>query len=332
MTNFAPYRYINHLHREIRRCHVILILRTLRSVTYTRKGSPPPPCLLWGTPTPPSNKQAVFSTLEHRGRFLCHRQSPHGVNRSFSEPLPGRFLQRWADQTVFQPTSDSITCSEKTCLGRLPASQTHDFNRIGRLLSRHNIRSVGLNTHPFQEGDTQFPETCERWFGAECCQIYNGKIGRAIDRSQAAPALRMLSNQTKWPWPKTALPWLARGLFNSMLMKAVQTSETSVNFYQSTRHNKPKQSHLYTRRRRTWNCIHNNSNCGCIFAYSSKTDPLNLECLFLVTRKRFQKGQKFRKTVLSSSTSEDGFRSSRTKQNRRAALRQKLFDSARRLK
>jgi hypothetical protein len=35
----------------------------------------------------------------------------------------------------------------------------------------------------------------------------------------------------------------------ALMMKAVSTSETSVNFYQATRRNNPEDSHLHTRRR-----------------------------------------------------------------------------------
>jgi hypothetical protein len=35
----------------------------------------------------------------------------------------------------------------------------------------------------------------------------------------------------------------------ALMMKAASTSETSVNFYQTTRRNNPEDSRLYTRRR-----------------------------------------------------------------------------------
>jgi hypothetical protein len=35
----------------------------------------------------------------------------------------------------------------------------------------------------------------------------------------------------------------------ALMMEAASTSETSVNFYQTTRRNNPEDSHLYTRRR-----------------------------------------------------------------------------------
>jgi hypothetical protein len=41
----------------------------------------------------------------------------------------------------------------------------------------------------------------------------------------------------------------ARGLVIALMMEAASTSETSVNFCQTTRRNNPEDSHLHTRRR-----------------------------------------------------------------------------------
>jgi hypothetical protein len=44
----------------------------------------------------------------------------------------------------------------------------------------------------------------------------------------------------------------ARGLLIALMMEAASNSETSVNFYQTTRHNNPEDSHLlHTRRLET---------------------------------------------------------------------------------
>jgi hypothetical protein len=43
--------------------------------------------------------------------------------------------------------------------------------------------------------------------------------------------------------------FFARGLLIALMMEAVSTSKTSVNFYQTTRRNNPEDSHLHTRRR-----------------------------------------------------------------------------------
>jgi hypothetical protein len=40
----------------------------------------------------------------------------------------------------------------------------------------------------------------------------------------------------------------------ALMMKAASTSETTVTFYQTTRHNKPEDSHLHTRRSQNLKC------------------------------------------------------------------------------
>jgi hypothetical protein len=47
---------------------------------------------------------------------------------------------------------------------------------------------------------------------------------------------------------KMAVFWVA-AMIIALMMEAINTSETSVNFYQTTRRNNPEDSHLYTRRR-----------------------------------------------------------------------------------
>jgi hypothetical protein len=43
--------------------------------------------------------------------------------------------------------------------------------------------------------------------------------------------------------------WLARGLLIALMMGTAKTSETLVNFYQTTLRYNPEDSHLYTHRR-----------------------------------------------------------------------------------
>jgi hypothetical protein len=47
---------------------------------------------------------------------------------------------------------------------------------------------------------------------------------------------------------KVAVFWVVAP-FNVLLIEAANTSETSVNFYQTTRRNNPEDSHLHTRSR-----------------------------------------------------------------------------------
>jgi hypothetical protein len=62
-----------------------------------------------------------------------------------------------------------------------------------------------------------------------------------------------------------------RGLI-ALMMKAVSTSETSVNFYQRIRHNIPEESHLHTRLRENLNC-HKRKNC---FQLADTSKPLSI--------------------------------------------------------
>jgi hypothetical protein len=46
---------------------------------------------------------------------------------------------------------------------------------------------------------------------------------------------------------KTTVFWVVAPII-ALMMEAASTSETSVNFYQTTRRNNPEDSHLHTRR------------------------------------------------------------------------------------
>jgi hypothetical protein len=46
---------------------------------------------------------------------------------------------------------------------------------------------------------------------------------------------------------------LAASIISALMMEAANTSETTVYFYQTTRHNSPEDSHFYTRRRENSN-------------------------------------------------------------------------------
>jgi hypothetical protein len=48
---------------------------------------------------------------------------------------------------------------------------------------------------------------------------------------------------------------LLRGLLITLIMEEASASETSVNFYQTTRRSNPKESHFHTRRHENLNVI-----------------------------------------------------------------------------
>jgi hypothetical protein len=55
---------------------------------------------------------------------------------------------------------------------------------------------------------------------------------------------------------------LATSIIIAMVMESASTSETSVNFYRTTRRNIPQDSHLHTRRRENLKSHLNNTSFG----------------------------------------------------------------------
>jgi hypothetical protein len=92
----------------------------------------------------PSNKQAVLSTLVHRARALCNQESLHAElvflknvfrQNVYSDRQIHRVLNRRPNMSQPEDNPDSVAF--------LPYVGTI-FNRISGVLSRHNIKSVGL--------------------------------------------------------------------------------------------------------------------------------------------------------------------------------------------
>jgi hypothetical protein len=100
--------------------------------------------LVTGSHHHPSNKQAVLSTQVHKARALCNQCSLHAElvflrdvirQNGYNDRQIHRVLNR--RQNISQPDvkPDSVAF--------LPHVGT-EFNRISRVLSRHNVKSVGL--------------------------------------------------------------------------------------------------------------------------------------------------------------------------------------------
>jgi hypothetical protein len=92
----------------------------------------------------PSNKQAVLSTLIHRARALCDEDSLKAgllfLKDVFRENgYNDRQIQRALNRRPHLPQPDN----EPHSVAFLPFVGTV-FNRISRVLARHNIKSVGL--------------------------------------------------------------------------------------------------------------------------------------------------------------------------------------------
>jgi hypothetical protein len=82
-----------------------------------------------------------------------------------------------------------------------------------------------------------------RRFRGACCLHHQG------DEWEPASAAKVLPGPTG---SYMSNRFLARGLLIALMMEASSTSETSVNFYQTTRSNIPEDSHLLCREAFIW--------------------------------------------------------------------------------
>jgi hypothetical protein len=134
----------------------------------------------------PSNKQAVLSTLIHRARVLCHEDSLQAelafLKDVFKENgYNDRQINRALNRRPHLPQPD-----KPHSVAFLPFVGTI-FNRISRVLTRHNIKSVGLPhmklsilLRPVKDhlglrtrGVYKIP--------CECGRVYIGQTGRSVD-------------------------------------------------------------------------------------------------------------------------------------------------------
>jgi hypothetical protein len=86
----------------------------------------------------PSNKQAVLSTLIHRARPLCDEDSLQAELVFLKDIFKGNGYNA-LNRRPYLPQPDN----EPHSVAFLPFVGTV-FNRISRVLARHNIKSVGL--------------------------------------------------------------------------------------------------------------------------------------------------------------------------------------------
>jgi transposase len=135
----------------------------------------------------PSNKQAVLSTLIHRARALCDEDNLQadlvflkGVFRE--NGYSDRQIHRTLNRRPLLPQPDNTPHS----VAFLPFVGTV-FNRIRRVLARHNIKSVGL---PHTKLSSLLRPVKDH-FGlrtpgvyripCECGRVYIGQTGRSVD-------------------------------------------------------------------------------------------------------------------------------------------------------
>jgi hypothetical protein len=87
----------------------------------------------------PSNKQAVLCTLIHRARALCDEDSLQAELVLLKDVYKDRQIHRALNRRPHlpQPDNESHSVAFLLFVGTV-------FNRISRVLGRHNIKSVGL--------------------------------------------------------------------------------------------------------------------------------------------------------------------------------------------
>jgi hypothetical protein len=105
----------------------------------------------------PSSKQAVLSTVVHRARALCDKESLHEELEFLKSTFRENGYSLKQIQHALNPVVRTPKLNNKpTSVALLPYAQT-TYSRISRMLVKHNIRSVGLPP----EENLRFPMSCE---------------------------------------------------------------------------------------------------------------------------------------------------------------------------
>jgi hypothetical protein len=135
----------------------------------------------------PSSKQALLSTLVHRGRALCDQESLHAElvflkdvfrQNGYNDRQIHRVLDRRPN--IRQPEDNPDSVAFRPYVGTI-------FNRISRVLSRHNIKSVGLPPQkvsgflrPVKDNLGLRTPGVYR-IPCECSKVYIGQTGCSVD-------------------------------------------------------------------------------------------------------------------------------------------------------
>jgi hypothetical protein len=136
----------------------------------------------------PLSKQAVPSTLVHRARALCDQNSRHAMSvflkdifrqKGYNDRQIHRVLNRRPN--ISQPQDNPYSVAFLPYVGTI-------FNRISRVLSRHNIKSVGLPPkklssflRPVKDNLGLRTPGVYR-IACECGKVYIGQTGRSVDK------------------------------------------------------------------------------------------------------------------------------------------------------
>jgi hypothetical protein len=135
----------------------------------------------------PSNKQAVLSTLVHRARALYDHESLHDELEFLRDTFKRNGYGERQIGRALDPPKRAVTTPEKpTSVALFPFVSTN-LNRISRVLSRHNIKSVGLPPMKISNFLRPVKDKLELktpgvyGIPCECGQVYIGQTGRSID-------------------------------------------------------------------------------------------------------------------------------------------------------
>ncbi|PNF41399.1 hypothetical protein B7P43_G14428 [Cryptotermes secundus] len=135
----------------------------------------------------PSSKQAALSTLVHRARALCDQESLRAELEFLKNIFKRNGYNDRQIQRALNRQPNSIQPDDRRgTVAFLPFVGTI-FNRISRVLSRHNIKSVGLPPKKI----SNFLRPVKDHLGlrtpgiyripCECGKVYIGQTGRSVD-------------------------------------------------------------------------------------------------------------------------------------------------------
>jgi hypothetical protein len=135
----------------------------------------------------PCNKQAVLSTLVHRGRTLCDQDSLH-VELVFLSDIfrQNGYTEQQIRRALNPPSGVGQTDRKPDSVGFLPYVPSI-FNCISRVLAPHDIKSVGLPPRKISsflcpvKDDLGLRTPAVYSIPCECSQVYIGQTGHSVD-------------------------------------------------------------------------------------------------------------------------------------------------------
>jgi hypothetical protein len=134
----------------------------------------------------PSNKQAVLSTLVHRAKSLCDPESLHGELDFLRTTFRHNAYSDRQTRRALNPPEKVAPLPEKSSSVAFLPYVNKTFNRISRLLSKHNIKSAALPPKKIPsflrsaKDDVGLKTPCVYSAPCECGHVYVGQTSRSI--------------------------------------------------------------------------------------------------------------------------------------------------------